>query len=131
MYCQTVYRCYSCYRLSAILGEAKVFSQLLRMTLTTCPLSLMCVGWGKYPNEIVWKLGWVRIMLQTPLLLVSLETRITCILLRNLRYYFTWHGIVLGQTNIMGYSQKEKGPIPISKLEKKEKKQWHYSLTLV
>ena len=33
----------------------------------------MCAGWGKYPNESEWKLGPVRIMLQTPLLLVPLE----------------------------------------------------------
>ncbi len=36
--------------------------------------SLMCVVGVKYPNESEWKLGRVRIMLQTPLLLVPLES---------------------------------------------------------
>ncbi len=49
------------------------FQHFLWMTLTTCLISLMCAGWGKYPNESDWKLGRVRIMLQRPLLLVPLE----------------------------------------------------------
>ena len=49
------------------------------MSLTTFLISLMCAGWGKYPNESEWNLGRVQIMLQTPLLLVRLKTRITSI----------------------------------------------------
>ena len=43
------------------------------MALKTCPICLMCAGRGQYPNEREWKLGRVRIMLQTLLLLVPLE----------------------------------------------------------
>ncbi len=65
---------FSCYQLSAILKERlKSFQHFLWMALITCLISLMCAGWGKNPNESEWKLGRVRIMLQTPLLLVPLE----------------------------------------------------------
>ncbi len=75
MYCMKYhYRGYSCYRLSTILKvKLKSFHHFLWMALTTCLINFMRAGWGKYPNESEWKLGWVRITLQTPLLLVSLE----------------------------------------------------------
>ena len=43
------------------------------MALKTCRVRLMCAGRGQYPNESEWKLGRVRILLQTPWLLVPLE----------------------------------------------------------
>ncbi len=65
---------YSCYWLSAILkGMLKSFQHFLWMALTTCLISLMCALWSKCPNGSEWKLGQVRIILPTPLLLVPLE----------------------------------------------------------
>ena len=54
----------------------------LWMALTTCVISSVCAGWGKYSNESEWKLERVRIMLQTPLLLVPLEN------VNNLQFQF-------------------------------------------
>ncbi len=47
----------------------------------------MCDGWGKYPNEseVLKKLGRVRIMLQSPLLLVPLENT------NNLYSFLEWY----------------------------------------
>ncbi len=71
--CSLWYRGYSCYRLSAILKvKLKSFHYFVWMALTTCLLT-MCAGWGKYPSESEWKPGRVRIVLQTPFLLVPLE----------------------------------------------------------
>ena len=59
----------SCHRLCAISkGKLKSFQHFLLMALSTCPITFMYVGWGKYPNISEWKLERVRIMLQTPLL---------------------------------------------------------------
>ncbi len=85
-YCY-VYRGYTCYRLYTILkGKLKSFQHFLWMALTTCLISLMCAGWGKYPGVNTqmkwkwWKLGGWRIMLQTPLLSILFEnTQITSI----------------------------------------------------
>ncbi len=61
--CISLNRCYSCYCLFAILkGNLKSFQHCLWMALTTYLISLMCAGWGKYPNESEWKLGRVRII---------------------------------------------------------------------
>ena len=52
-------RGYSCYRLNGLDNLSRKF--------------IVCSSWGKYPNESKWKLGRVRIMKNTPLLLVPLD----------------------------------------------------------
>ncbi len=66
-------RGYSCYRLSATLKGKIKSSKLSVLALTTC-LNKFNVCWlTKYPNESECINRTVRTMLQTPLLLVSLE----------------------------------------------------------
>ncbi len=62
-------------------GKAKVFSLFSLNVLDNLSYKFhMCASWGKYSNETDWKLGRVRIMLQTLCCWFRLKTWITSIM---------------------------------------------------